>query len=55
VVQQVFDREHLVKALCSFKDEYKLRISLATLKRDVECCIRSYVPRLGRDERTAAW
>lgn len=49
VVQQVFDREHLVKALTVFKDEYKLRISMATLKRDVECCIRSYVPRLGGD------
>ena len=47
VVQQVFDREHLVKSLAGFITEYKLRISLATLKRDVECCIRSYVPRLG--------
>ena len=25
------------------------RISTATLKRDVECCIRSYVPRLGSE------
>jgi hypothetical protein len=47
VVQQVFDREQLIKALSGFITEYKLRISLATLKRDVECCIRSYVPRLG--------
>lgn len=49
VTQQVFDREHLVKSLAGFITEYKLRISLATLKRDVECCIRSYVPRLGGD------
>jgi hypothetical protein len=49
VVQQVFDREHLVKSLAGFITEYKLRISLATLKRDVECCIRSYVPRVGGD------
>jgi hypothetical protein len=49
VVQQVFDREHLVKALTSFINDYKLRLSAATLKRDVECCIRSYVPRLGGD------
>jgi len=49
VVQQVFDREHLVKGLTGFVDDYKLRISAATLKRDVECCIRSYVPRLGGD------
>lgn len=49
VVQQVFDREHLVNSLAGFITEYKLRISVATLKRDVECCIRSYVPRLGGD------
>ena len=49
VVQQTFDREHLVKSLAGFITEYKLRISLATLKRDVECCIRSYVPRVGGD------
>lgn len=49
VVQQVFDREHLVKALAGFINDYKLRLSAATLKRDVECCIRSYVPRLGGD------
>lgn len=47
VVQQVFDRELLAMSLSGFITEYKLRISLATLKRDVECCIRSYVPRLG--------
>jgi hypothetical protein len=49
VVQQVFDREHIVNALSGMIEEHKLRISLATLKRDVECCIRSYVPRLGGD------
>jgi hypothetical protein len=47
VVQQVFDREAVVNALAGMIDEHGLRISLATLKRDVECCIRSYVPRLG--------
>lgn len=49
VVQQVFDREHISSALAGMIDEHKLRISIATLKRDVECCIRSYVPRLGGD------
>lgn len=49
VIQQVFDREHIVNALSSMVEEQKLRISGATLKRDVECCIRSYVPRLGGD------
>lgn len=47
VVQQVFDREFLVDSLSGLVAEHKLRISMATLKRDVECCIRSYVPRLG--------
>lgn len=49
VVQQVFDREAVVNALAGMIGEHGLRISLATLKRDVECCIRSYVPRLGGD------
>lgn len=47
VVQQVFDREFLVNSLSGMATEHKLRISMATLKRDVECCIRSYVPKLG--------
>lgn len=47
VVQQVFDRDYLVKSLSGFISDYKLRISVATLKRDVECCIRSYVPKVG--------
>jgi hypothetical protein len=49
VVQQVFDREYLVNSLWNLVTEHKLRISMTTLKRDVECCIRSYVPRLGGD------
>ncbi|MBT9136535.1 MAG: hypothetical protein DDT34_01617 [Firmicutes bacterium] len=49
VVQQVFDREFIVNSLSGLLSEHKLRISMATLKRDVECCIRSYVPRLGGD------
>jgi hypothetical protein len=46
-VQQVFDRELIVSSLVGLISEHKLRISIATLKRDVECCIRSYVPRIG--------
>jgi len=49
VVQQVFDRDFLNHSLSGLVAEHKLRISAATLKRDVECCIRSYVPRLGGD------
>jgi hypothetical protein len=49
IAQQVFDREAVVKALSGLISEHNLRISLTTLKRDVECCIRSYVPRAGGD------
>ncbi|MDM0025738.1 DUF4007 family protein [Variovorax saccharolyticus] len=49
VVQQGFDREAVVGALSGMIAEHGLRISVATLKRDVECCIRSYVPRAGGD------
>jgi hypothetical protein len=49
VAQQVFDRDAVVSALSGLIAEHSLRISLATLKRDVECCIRSYVPRAGGD------
>jgi hypothetical protein len=49
VVQQVFDRESVVDSLSGLIEEHSLRISQSTLKRDVECCIRSYVPRIGGD------
>lgn len=55
VVQQVFERETIVSALWQMLEELSVtvptlkRISHATFKRDVECCIRSYVPRLGGD------
>lgn len=49
VVQQTFDRDSVVSGLGGAVAEHGLRISLATLKRDVECCVRSYVPRAGGD------
>ena len=49
VVQQVFDREFIAKSLASELETIKAKISQATLKRDVECCIRSYVPRANSD------
>jgi hypothetical protein len=55
ISQQVFDREGIVAALWDSFAELSAsaptlkRISLATLKRDVECCIRSYVPRVGSE------
>lgn len=49
VVQQVFDREFIGKSLAAELDGLKIKISTATLKRDIECCIRSYVPRANSD------
>jgi len=49
VVQPVFDRDSIGKALSSELEALKIKISQATLKRDVECCIRSYVPRVNSD------
>lgn len=47
IAQQTFDRDSVVNALSGLLTEHSLRISTATLKRDVDCCIRSYVPRAG--------
>jgi hypothetical protein len=47
IVQQVFERDTVVKALSEAVAENNFRISVATLRRDVECCLRSYVPRAG--------
>jgi hypothetical protein len=49
VVQQVFDREVIGKSLATELEALKIKISTATLKRDIECCIRSYVPRANSD------
>jgi hypothetical protein len=49
IVQQVFDRELIGKTLSSELERLKVKIAQATLKRDVECCIRSYVPRANSD------
>lgn len=49
VVHQVFKREELANALSEMAADNGIRISAATIKRDVECCIRSYVPKLGGD------
>ena len=49
VVHQAFDRDSVVSSLSGLIAEHGRRISLATIKRDVECCVRSYVPRAGGD------
>ena len=49
VSQQGFDREFLINGLTSLVSDMGVRISSATLKRDVECFLRSYVPRVDAD------
>jgi hypothetical protein len=45
---QTFDRETLVGELADYcRSIEKTRASAATIKRDVECFIRTYVPRVG--------
>jgi hypothetical protein len=49
ISQQVFDRESIVEAISTQLSEQQVKLSQSTLKRDVECCIRSYVPRVSSD------
>jgi len=52
IVQQGFDKESVLSALVGLIEESdpgKSPKSLATLRRDVDCCMRSYVPRAGGD------
>lgn len=49
VLQQTFDREAIGSSISAQLIERKMKISAATLKRDVECCIKSYVPRVTGD------
>jgi hypothetical protein len=49
IVQQVFDRDTVSDKIANELDSIKVRLSKATLKRDVECCFRGYVPRLSSE------
>jgi hypothetical protein len=49
IVQQNFDRDTVVEGIKNMALDNGQKISLATLKRDVDCCIRSYVPKAGGD------
>jgi len=44
---QTFTREDVLRGLSEFVQQNKLRATETTLRRDVECCIKSYVPNLG--------
>jgi Protein of unknown function (DUF4007) len=45
IVQQTFDRESLVKAIMAYAEEVGHKVSSSTLKRDVDVCLASYLPR----------
>lgn len=49
VVQQSFDRDGVVSSLSALASERGQKVSLSTLKRDVDCCIRSYSPHSNGD------
>jgi hypothetical protein len=49
VAHHVFDRESIASSIAEAAGDRKIKLSDATLKRDVECCIRSYVPRISSD------
>lgn len=49
VIDPKLETEHLIENLTSFAKENKYKIASATLKRDIECCLRSYVPRVAGD------
>lgn len=50
ITQQAFDREQLLSSLRQYvKDRGFKKVADMTLKRDIECFIRSYVPKIGGD------
>ena len=49
ILQPVFDHASIGDAISSEVSEQKIKLSQATLKRDIECCLRSYVPRVKSD------
>jgi hypothetical protein len=49
IVQQNFDRDSVVEGIKNMALDNGQKISVATLKRDVDCCIRSYIPKAGGD------
>jgi hypothetical protein len=49
VIDPKLETEHLIENLTSYTKDRKYKIANATLKRDIECCLRSYVPRVAGD------
>jgi len=46
---QNFDRDAIVEGIKNMALDNGQKVSLATLKRDVDCCIRSYLPKAAGD------
>lgn len=49
ISHQNFDRDTLVDGIKNMALDNGQKVSLATLKRDVDCCIRSYLPKAAGD------
>ena len=49
VLEQTLDTENLFASLKNFAKDNNYKISPTSLKRDIECCLRSYVPRSTED------
>jgi len=49
VLEQTLDTESLLINLKNFVKDSNYKISPTSLKRDIECCLRSYVPRSSED------
>jgi len=49
VIEPTLDTEHLIIDLQNYAKDQKHKVANATLKRDIECCLRSYVPRVAGD------
>ena len=49
VLEQSLDTENLIINLKNYAKENNYKVSPISLKRDIECCLRSYVPRSTED------
>jgi hypothetical protein len=49
VIEPTLDTEHLISSLQTYAKDQKHKVANATLKRDIETCLRSYVPRVAGD------
>jgi len=45
----ILDKEYLLKSLENYAEKLNYKVSVTTLKRDLDCCLRSYVPSDGNE------